>query len=125
MDKPAVRDAGLLILRVVLGVIFIAQGWQIFVITGITETTGQLSALGVPQPALTAWLLGIVQLIGGAMLVVGLLTTFVAGAAAVLVAAAVYFVAADFAFYSQQIASLLVIVIFGAGRASADRFISQ
>ena len=53
MDKPAVRDAALLLLRIVLGTVFVAHGWDKLMITGLTETTGQFSAWGVPQPQLT------------------------------------------------------------------------
>ena len=56
MDKPVVRDAALLIFRVVLGIIFVAHGWEKLFISGITQTTGQFSAWGVPQPTLSVWI---------------------------------------------------------------------
>ena len=92
MNRPAVRDAALLILRAVLGIIFVAHGVDKMFFTGMDETTGQFSALGIPQPQLSAYLASIAEMIGGAALVVGLLTTFVAGALALLMACALYFV---------------------------------
>ena len=62
------RDAALLLLRIVLGTVFVAHGWDKLVITGLTETTGQFSAWGVPQPKLSAWLVMAVELVGGALL---------------------------------------------------------
>ena len=127
MDKPVVRDAALLLFRVMLGIIFVAHGWEKLFISGTTATTGQFSAWGVPQPALSVWIAAVAELLGGAFLVVGLLTTFVAGALALLMLAAVYFVHLDAGFFVSTnglefplliIISLMMIVVFGPGRAS-------
>lgn len=139
MDKPVVRDAALLIFRAVLGVVFIAHGWDKLVLTGIVDTTGQFSAWGVPQPQLSAYIAAIGELIGGALLVVGLLTTIVAGALSLLMVAAAYFVHLDQGFFSDSssvagggveypvvlVAGLLMIVVFGSGRASVDGVLSR
>jgi len=134
MDKPAVRDAALLLLRLVLGIVFVAHGWDKLLITGLTETTGQFSAWGVPQPKLSAYLVMAGELLGGALLVVGLLTTFVAGALALLMAAAVWFVHLGNGLFAADggvelpavlIAALLMIVVFGAGRASLDGVLTR
>ena len=70
----------------------------------------------------------------GALLVVGLLTTFVAGALALLMAAAVWFVHLGNGLFAADggvelpavlIAALLMIVVFGAGRASLDGVLSR
>lgn len=134
MDKPAVRDAALLLLRLVLGIVFVAHGWDKLLITGLTETTGQFSAWGVPQPKLSAYLVMAGELLGGALLVVGLLTTFVAGALALLMAAAVWFVHLGSGLFAADggvelpavlIVALLMIVVFGAGRASLDGVLTR
>ncbi|QMV85775.1 DoxX family protein [Corynebacterium hindlerae] len=133
MDKPVVRDLTLLLLRAVLGFVFIAHGWDKFFITGMVETTGQFSAFGIPQPKLSAYLVGSVELVGGALLVIGLLTTLVAGALALLVAAALYFVHLENGIFVSSngieytavlVVALLVIVVFGSGRASIDGALS-
>lgn len=129
MDKPVIRDAALLILRIALGVVFIAHGYDRWFITGMVETTGQFSALGIPQPKLSAYLAGVVELLGGGLLVVGLLTTVAASALILLAASALYFVHLENGFFiasggieyvSVLIAALLIIVVFGTGRASVD-----
>ncbi len=134
MDKPAVRDAALLLLRLVLGIVFVAHGWDKLLITGLTETTGQFSAWGVPQPKLSAYLVMAGELLGGALLVVGLLTTFVAGALALLMAAAVWFVHLGNGLFAADggvelpavlIVALLMSVVFGAGRASLDGVLTR
>lgn len=134
MDKPAVRDAALLLLRIVLGTVFIAHGWDKLMFTGLTETTGQFSAWGVPQPQLSAWLVMATELLGGALLVVGLLTTFVAGLLALLMVAAIWFVhlgsgfftaTCGFEFPAVLVAALVMIVVFGSGRVSLDGVLSK
>lgn len=134
MDQPVVRDVALLIFRAVLGVVFIAHGFQHMFISGITETTGQFSALGIPQPKLSAYVVSVAELIGGGFLVVGLLTTFVAGALALLMLAAIYFVHLTEGFFVANngfeyalvmMVALLMIVVFGAGRASLDGVLTR
>lgn len=134
MDQPVVRDIALLIFRAVLGVVFVAHGFQRMFITGITETTGQFSALGIPQPKLSAYVVSVAELFGGAFLVIGLLTTFVAGALALLMLAAIYFVHLTEGFFITDggmeyaivlMVSLLMIVVFGAGRASLDGVLTR
>ncbi|AZA11033.1 DoxX family protein [Corynebacterium gerontici] len=134
MDRPAIRDAALLILRSVIGVVFVAHGYQKFFLLGITEVTGQFSALGIPQPKLSAVLSASGELLGGALLIVGLLTTFVAGALALLMLAALYFVHMGNGFFLEDtgleyplvlIASLIVVIVFGSGRASIDGVLSR
>ena len=134
MNNPAVRDAALFIFRAVLGTIFVAHGVDKMFFAGMDETIGQFSAMGIPQPQLSAYLAAISEMLGGAALVVGLLTTFVAGALALLMACALYFVhlghglfAADggFEYPLVLIAGLLMIVVFGSGRASVDGVLSR
>lgn len=134
MDKPVVRDAALLFLRGVVGLVFVAYGWDKFFLTGLTETTGQFSAWGVPQATLSAYLAATGELIGGSLLAVGLLTTFMAGALALLMLAAVYFVHLGEGFFVATggfeyplviLAALAMIVVFGPGRASLDGVLSR
>lgn len=124
MNRPAVRDAALLIFRAVLGIIFVAHGVDKMFFAGMDETTGQFSAWGIPQPQLSAYLASIAEMVGGAALVVGLLTTFVAGALALLMACALYSVHLSNGLFTADggieyplvlVVSLLMIVVFGSG----------
>ena len=134
MDRPVVRDAALFVLRVVLGGVFIAHGVDKFYLSGITKTTGQFSALGIPQPKLSAYLAATAETLGGALLVIGLLTTFIASALELLMIAALYFVhlsqgffvtGGGFEYVLVLIVSLLMIVVFGSGRASVDGILAR
>ncbi|MCG7248543.1 DoxX family protein [Corynebacterium simulans] len=134
MNRPAVRDTALLLLRAVLGLVFVAHGVDKMFFAGIDETTGQFSAMGIPQPHVSAYIAALGEMIGGSLLVVGLLTTFVAGALALFMACALYFAhlghglfAADggFEYPAVLIASLVMIVVFGSGRVSLDGVLSR
>ena len=129
MNRPAVRDFALLVLRLVLGAVFVAHGYNHWFEMGMAETGSQFAALGVPQPQLSAYLTGTVELIGGAFLAVGLLTTITASLLALLVLAAGYFVHLDNGFFIEAggveytlvlAAALFIITVFGTGRVSLD-----
>ena len=61
---------GLTILRVVLGMIFLAHGWpKLF--GGIEFTSSFLTSLGVPFSSVAAWILALLETLGGILLVVG------------------------------------------------------
>lgn len=134
MNRPAVRDAALLVLRIVCGVIFIAHGIDKLVFSGMDETIGQFSAWGIYRPDIAGWVVAVGELGAGAMLVIGLLTTLAAALLVVLMAAAIYFVNAGNGFYAVDngvefpaimIAALVMIVVFGAGRASLDEVLHR
>jgi len=134
MNRPAVRDFALLVLRLVLGAVFVAHGYNHWFEMGMVETGRQFAALGVPQPQLSAYLIGTVELIGGAFLAVGLLTTITASLLALIVLAAGYFVHLDNGFFIEAggaeyvlvlAAALFIITVFGTGRASLDGVLTR
>lgn len=65
------RDIALLVARVALGVVFIAHGWQKLAEYGIAGTAASFGEMGVPLPTVSAWFAAIVEVAGGAALVVG------------------------------------------------------
>ncbi|WJY97113.1 DoxX family protein [Corynebacterium fournieri] len=134
MNRPAVRDFALLVLRLVLGAVFVAHGYNHWFEIGMAETGRLFAALGVPQPQLSAYLTGTVELIGGAFLAVGLLTTITASILALLVLSAGYFVHLGHGFFVDGggveyvlvlAASLFIITVFGTGRASLDGVLTR
>jgi putative oxidoreductase len=67
---------GLAILRIVLGIAFAVHGW--YKLTGgVDNFAGFIGGtLGVPAPGLMAWIVTLVELVGGILLVVGALTQY-------------------------------------------------
>jgi putative oxidoreductase len=72
--NPRLRDYGLLVLRVVVGVTFIAHGYLKFGKLGMPGTIGFFTNIGVPAPALAAWFAVLVEMVGGLALVLGIFT---------------------------------------------------
>ncbi|WP_394281994.1 DoxX family protein [Corynebacterium sp.] len=134
MNGPVLRDITLLLVRIALGVVFVARGYQHWFIEGMGAVAADFARRGIPQPKLSAYLTGSVELIAGALLLIGLLTTLMAGILALLVAAAAYFVHLDQGFFVHDggveyplvlVVTLLVIVVFGAGRISLDEVLNR
>lgn len=69
-------DLGLLILRVVLGVVFVYHGGQklfgLFGGYGLTGTAQWMGSIGIPLPYLSALAAGSAEFFGGAALLIGL-----------------------------------------------------
>lgn len=68
------RNGGLLVLRVVSGAIFIAHGFGDVFEAGVGANIQNYEDAGIPFPALAAPFAAYMQLVGGAMLIVGALT---------------------------------------------------
>ncbi|MEX3504681.1 DoxX family protein [Corynebacterium sp. LK2510] len=134
MNRPAVRDFALLLVRLIAGAVFVARGYRSWFQEGIARTAEELGKAGVPQPKLSAYLSSTVELIGGSLLIIGLLTTLVAGLLMLVVLAAAYFVHLNQGFFVETggieyplvlAVVLFVIVVFGSGRASLDRALTS
>ena len=123
-----VQDIGLLVARLTLGLVLVAHGWQRFT-HGIGPTVDTLTRYGLPEPQLFAWGATVLEVLGGALLIFGLLTPIVA---AFVVAEQVMVIAwlkwqnglwkvADGIEYPVALAALaLILVVFGAGRTGVD-----
>lgn len=133
MHNPAIRDAMLLLVRIVVGIICIIRGLDKLFFRGMDDTIGAYSAAAVPAPAITGWITMLLEIFLGAALVVGILTTFAAGILFFSSVAVQYFVAEiEFLGETPSYESLLmfatlllVIVVFGAGRASVDGVLTR
>lgn len=125
----AARDGGLLIARVLLGVILIAHGWQKFSTWGLDGTAANFEEMGIPAPTAAAAVAATIELVGGILLVVGLLTPLVAVAVPVVMAGAFWFVHRELGIFATDGGWELVAVIglaaavfglVGPGRFSLD-----
>jgi putative oxidoreductase len=74
LDVRITATYGLAILRIVLGIAFAVHGWS-KLSGGVGNVAGFMgSQLGVPAPELMAWVVTIVELVGGLLLIAGALT---------------------------------------------------
>jgi putative oxidoreductase len=81
--EQAATDLALLVLRCAIGGVMVAHGWNHVFGGGRIEGTARwFAGLGMRPGLLHAWLASVTELVGGALLVLGLLTPF--GGAAVV-----------------------------------------
>jgi putative oxidoreductase len=121
-------DRGLLLLRTILGVVFVMHGGQKLFSIGIGNLAGMFGQLGLPWPALNAVLITAVELGGGLALlagaatrVAGVLLAFSMGVAIVAVhLASGFFAPAGFEYPLTLLVANLALVLTGAGRYSVD-----
>jgi len=97
-------DLGALVLRAVLGFVFIAHGGQKlfgwFGGGGIRGTTAFFRTIGIPGPDAFAYVVGIVEFFGGVLLVLGLLTFAASLGLLIDMAVAIATVSHKFSFFS-------------------------
>ena len=74
LDVRLTAPYGLAILRVVLGIAMLVHGWS-KLSGGVDNVAGFFGGmLGIPAPGLMAWVVTIVELVGGILLVIGFLS---------------------------------------------------
>lgn len=131
---PSVEDLGLLVARLLIGTVMFAYGWNKFVTTGLSATAAGFAEAGVPLPTASAAFSATVELVGGALLILGAATALVGVLMVLLmIGAAVttqqyYAVLAEengFALSGAVLASALLLACFGAGRFSVDHALSR
>ncbi|MFC5286186.1 DoxX family protein [Actinokineospora guangxiensis] len=138
-DKPAVdthrwhvgADLGLLVLRVVLGALFLAHGLQkVFGIMGgpgIEGFAAALTELGFQQATLLSWVTGVSELGAGVLLILGLFTPAAASAVVGVMISAIW-VRVDIDLFvggveleTIYLAAGFALLFTGAGHFSLDR----
>jgi putative oxidoreductase len=74
--SPVARFAGLapLLVRVIVGIIMTAHGWQKLSQMGPAGFGQVLGQIGIPLPGLMGFVVTFVELVGGILLIVGLLS---------------------------------------------------
>ena len=127
-------DLAPLVLRVVLGGLMVAHGY--LKVVGGPATFGRLLAgLGVPAPMFMGYLVTYIELVGGALLVVGLLSRLAALALTADLVVAIVLVKVNIGLIAPRgmgagaeldlayIAGFVFILLAGPGRFSLDRLI--
>ena len=129
---PALATTAQTMLRVVIGFLFAAHGWQKYFQFTLDGTTAAFGQMGVPAAGLVAPVVATLEIAGGIALVLGVLTRVFAvlltvnmlGALVLVHAPAGVFVeAGGFELVLALAAGAAAIALLGPGRMSVDRFI--
>jgi putative oxidoreductase len=124
----AVADVALLVARILVGVIMVAYGWRKMVDPGLEATAAGFAKGGVPFPPLSAAFAGIVELVGGGLLILGAATALVCALMVVDMVGAIVttgqyhavIAPSGFALSGAVLAGALLLATSGAGRFSID-----
>ena len=126
-------NIGLVILRLVVGAIFIAHGGQKLFVYGLDGVAGAFNQMGVPFAGLAGPLVAFVEFFGGIALIIGLLTRLAAvGLLAVVLGAlflvhlkAGFFMPNGYEFVLALAGSAVFFALSGAGTYSIDALIAR
>lgn len=128
------RGWGPTVLRVVVGLIFLAHGGQKLLGQGFDGVVGMTEGLGIPAPAVSAVVLVLVEFVGGAALILGLFTRLFAIPLAFSTLVATILVHLPNGFFSSSggveftlllMFACVALALTGPGEASLDRFLAQ
>jgi len=112
---PVVRDLVLLLARVAFGLVFFAHGWQKLFTNGVDGTAAFFDQAGVPAARVSAWVAALVELIGGAALVLGVAVPVVGVLLALDMLGAYLFVHAGNGLFVEKNGYELVLTLGAAG----------
>ena len=110
---------GLLVLRVVTGVIMIVHGWQKFFVDGIDGVRAFFGSMGLPAAGAGAVAVATIELVGGLLLLAGLGTRIVGALFAAAMIGAIVFVHGAKGFLAAGGGYEFVLLLAGVGVALA------
>ena len=134
-SKPSDRqvDLGLLVLRTIVGIVFVAHGAQKVFVFGFDGVAAGFAGMGVPMAGIVGPFIGLLELFGGFALIAGLLTRLASlGLASTMVVATLlvhlkngFFAPNGVEFTLTLLAATLMLTLTGAGRFGVDSLIGR
>jgi putative oxidoreductase len=126
MSDTEKQSWGVTLLRVIVGIVFLAHGSQKLFVYGVHGFAGFLAHMGLP--AFLSPIVIAIELLGGAALILGIGTRIAAAAIAVNMLGAViavhlkggFFLPTGFEYALTMLAASLALVLTGPGKASLD-----
>jgi putative oxidoreductase len=126
-------DIGLAILRLVVGVIFMAHGAQKLFVYGLDGVAASFGQMGIPFAAVVGPMVALLEFFGGVALIGGLLTRVVALGLAATMGVAILVVHLGAGFFNPNgiefplslLGAALTLVATGAGSLSLDALLAR
>ena len=127
------RQWGLTILRVVVGIVFIAHGAQKLFTFGLPAVVQMFGHMGIPAPSVLAPFVTLLEFVGGILLVVGLFTRWVALLIAIDMLVAIlkvhlaggFFLPRGYEFALTLMAASIALALTGPGAPALDGIIRR
>jgi putative oxidoreductase len=128
MNNSNLQPWGTALLRIMVGVVFLMHGGQKLFVLGFHGVAGFFGHVGIPFPAFFAVVVTLLEFLGGAALVLGLFTRWIALLLAIDMLVAVLAVklkggflgGGGFEFELTLLVACLSLALTGAGAASLD-----
>jgi putative oxidoreductase len=126
------RAWGLTVLRVVVGVIFLAHGGQKLFVYGLDGVAGGFASMGLPLPMVSAVLATGAEFFGGLLLILGLFTRVAAVPLAITMLVAgltahrgAFFLPSGFEYVLVLMASSVALALSGGGALALDSVLAR
>ncbi len=130
MNQSRLATTAITTLRIILGFLFAAHGWQKVSEWTIAGTQAAFAKMGVPAAEIAAPAVAVLELAGGIALILGILTRVVAALLALDMLGALFLVHASAGVFVANggyelvllfAAAAFALALTGAGRLSVDR----
>ncbi len=131
--SSSLQRLGIAFLRVVVGVIFLAHGWQKLFVLGFTNVAGKMQQLGMPLPMPSAVVVTLVEFLGGLGLILGLRARWAAFFISIDMLVAVLavhlrgglFLPRGFEYALTLLAASVALTLLGPGALALDSLFSE
>lgn len=127
--SSSLQSCGLTVLRITVGAVFLAHGYQKLFKFGFHGVAGMFGHMGIPVPAIAAVVVTLVEFVGGILLITGLATRVSAALLAFEMLVAILIVHLKHGFFNPMgvefpltlLAATICLTLAGGGALSMKR----